>query len=108
MEQAQESAGKSGSFFIHCSDDKYILKTITWEEVSTLTSLLPSYFEHIVFGCPDSLLCRLYGAFTVHIIGMSPIHLLLMENTGRLLRRVSAAYDLKGSLVNRSSRLPVL
>lgn len=83
MEQAKESAGKSGSFFINC--DKYILKTITWEEVTTLVSLLPSYFEHIVFGCPDSLLCRLYGAFTVHIIGMSPIHLLLMENTSRLL-----------------------
>jgi hypothetical protein len=81
MEQAKESAGKSGSFFIMSADNKFILKTICSEEVTTLINLLPFYFEHIVFGCPDSLLCRLYGAFTINIIGMSPIHLLLMENT---------------------------
>lgn len=62
-------------------DNKFILKTVNEEELETLRDILPYYFEHIVFGNPESLLCRLYGAFTIDIEGMNSMNLLLMENT---------------------------
>ena len=96
--------GKSGSFFFFSYDNKYILKTMTETELAVLRdNFLIKYSYHIVYH-QYSFIARLYGAFTIRIEGLSPVHLILMENTLGYLEKfggVDRCYDLKGSLVNR-------
>jgi len=73
-------------------------------ELDTLLDMLPKYREHFLSN-PDSLLVKIFGAFTVRKAGMGLVHVMLMENTmkiknPKLLRHV---FDLKGSTLNRKT-----
>ncbi len=64
------------------------------------------YFNHIIFYNNNSVLCRVYGLYTIKIEGLAPINLILMENTIMYheqlqIRRI---YDLKGSLKGRKAK----
>lgn len=62
--------------------------------------MLPQYCQYIQES--QTLIAKIYGAFTVDIEGLASIHLVLMENTTSYVpihgRRM---YDLKGSIINR-------
>ena len=46
--KAKESMGKSGSIFFFTHDNKFILKTITDEELNVLiNNYLPGYYDHV-------------------------------------------------------------
>jgi len=74
------------------------------QELDTLLDMLPKYREHFLSN-PNSLLVKIFGAFTVSKSGMGLVHVMLMENTIKmknpeLLRHV---FDLKGSTLNRKT-----
>ncbi|CAG9319920.1 unnamed protein product [Blepharisma stoltei] len=91
--------GGSGSLFIFTEDDTFVIKTITKTERKTLAKrLLQAYHRHILHHS-DSLLCRIYGVYTLKISGLAPLELLLCQNLKK--DHVVKFYDLKGSTHNR-------
>ena len=62
--QAGEGAGASGSFFFFASDDRFLIKTMRGSEKTVMLNMLKSYIDHIKSN-PGSLLCRIYGVFTI-------------------------------------------
>lgn len=111
IKSAQQSMGKSGSFFFFSSDSRFILKTLRDGELAALLeSVLYNYALYVSLN-QHTLLAKLYGIFTVEIEGISPINLILMENSlGRLesAGQLHRIYDLKGSLVHRYVKTPTL
>lgn len=67
MNQIRESEGKSGSFFFFSHDRKFIIKTITNNELQTmLGNFMKNYYEHTT-TYPESLLARIYGLYSIVI-----------------------------------------
>ena len=63
--RAGEGAGASGSFFFFSYDHRFIIKTLTTEEVKLLALILPDYLKHIEDMQNYSMLARIYGVFTI-------------------------------------------
>lgn len=60
--------GRSGSFFFFSHDNLLILKTINQKELKILLNhFLTDYVEHLIRNSDDSLIARVYGAYTVSI-----------------------------------------
>ena len=99
---AGEGAGRSGSFFFFSHDHKFIIKTMTKEELDLFLEILPRLSEHHK-NTPRSLLSKIFGVFTVKMSSVEPVHIMLMENTMRLKdpERLKYVFDLKGSRVDR-------
>jgi hypothetical protein len=67
VKKVKESEGKSGSFFFFSHDNKFLIKTITDNELKTmLGDFMENYYSHISKN-NDSLLARIYGVFTIEI-----------------------------------------
>lgn len=82
--------GKSGSFFFFSNDGSLILKTITSDELTMLVKLfLLPYTKHIQNNS-ESTLSRIYGVYEVIIDGVSPIKLVLLENTLEGIKRLGS------------------
>lgn len=56
----ENSSGKSGSFFFHTADMKYMIKTIKKSEFFVLKDMLPEYYNYIIDN-PDTLITKYYG-----------------------------------------------
>jgi hypothetical protein len=78
--KAGEGAGRSGSFFFFSHDRKFIIKTMTKEELNLYIELLPKFSLHFRQN-ENSLLAKIYGVFTVNTKYMKEVHVMLMENT---------------------------
>jgi len=67
-----------------------------------MEKILPDYYKHLK-KCPNSLLARVYGVYTVEMTGYDKVNLILMGNTLRFQNRadISRIYDMKGSTHNR-------
>jgi hypothetical protein len=60
----KQSQGKSGNFFICTDDNKFILKTITAEELELIRGTFLKKFEKHLKRFPESsLICRIYGLY---------------------------------------------
>ena len=81
--KAGTGAGRSGSFFFYSHDKKFIIKTMTKGELKVMMDLLPAYSEHFK-NCPESLIAKIFGVFTIKTPQTGPVHIMLMENTIRL------------------------
>eukprot|EP00357_Protocruzia_adherens_P012705 CAMPEP_0114973390 /NCGR_PEP_ID=MMETSP0216-20121206/926_1 /TAXON_ID=223996 /ORGANISM="Protocruzia adherens, Strain Boccale" /LENGTH=472 /DNA_ID=CAMNT_0002333873 /DNA_START=808 /DNA_END=2227 /DNA_ORIENTATION=- len=113
LKSAKRSAGKSGSFFLFTTDGKYILKTISHDDVKAMRSLgkgsvlegnSNNYFEYLEQHS-KTFLGRVLGAFRLrHAFFGSKLYVCLMENVNTCLdgsfRHLT--YDLKGSSYSRS------
>jgi hypothetical protein len=99
---AGEGAGRSGSFFFFSHDDKFVVKTVTKDELDLVKRMMPQYSEHLKRN-RNSLLSKILGLFTVDTSKFSSVHIMLMENTVRLKdpKRLKFKFDLKGSTVDR-------
>jgi 1-phosphatidylinositol-4-phosphate 5-kinase len=96
--KAGESAGKSGSFFFKSFNDKLIVKTISHEELKVLIMILDDYKKHIKESQNMSLICRIYGAYTLKTSHFAPIYFILMQNTVKCYNFSNKlTFDLKGS-----------
>jgi hypothetical protein len=100
--KAGEGAGRSGSFFFHSHDSKYVVKTVTSDELEILKGMTPAMTQYL-FHNQDSLLSRVLGIFTIKASKFSEVHIMLMENTMRLKDKdeLKFVFDLKGSTVDR-------
>lgn len=106
---SEESTGKSGSFFFHTSDSKYMIKTIRQSEFEVLRNILPNYHEHILKN-PNTILTRYFGLhqmkcynknkliYDIYIVVMNNIF--TMDNPSLLRHK----YDLKGSTFGRRTK----
>lgn len=97
---AQESQGKSGSFFFYSHDKRFIIKTLLKDESDTLIRILDSYIRHIVSSENKSLLVRIYGLFKIQSSYFANLNFILMENVSVSLDPKNLrlfTFDLKGS-----------
>lgn len=102
---AGKGAGKSGSFFFFSHDKKYIIKTMTSEEVQVMLRILPGYVDHLRRS-PNSLIAKIFGIFTIEKDGFGKVHVMLMENTLQFhdTNKIKCIFDLKGSRLSRSTK----
>ena len=80
--KAGEGAGSSGSFFFFSHDRRFIIKTMTDEELKLFLKMLPDYELHLTEH-PDSIISRMYGVYTIRMQKIATVHLMLMANTLR-------------------------
>jgi len=81
--KAGEGSGKSGSFFFLTHDKKFMIKTVSEDELDLMLKILDSFIEHHQ-KYPDSLISKIFGVFTVRRAGMHAVSLCIMENTVQL------------------------
>lgn len=81
--KAGEGAGRSGSFFFFSHDQKFVVKTMTPEELQLMKKIMPKYKTHLTKNL-NSLLSKILGLFTIEAANFSTVHMMLMENTIRL------------------------
>jgi hypothetical protein len=102
--QAGEGAGASGSFFFFSQDNRFIIKTMTNQEMERMLKMLDSYIEHLECSNNKSMLARIYGIFTFKTDSFVPMNVMIMENTARVQRNSKMMkFDLKGSSIGRYS-----
>ena len=78
--KAGEGAGRSGSFFFFSHDKKFIIKTMTEDELKLYLKIMPRLSAHHK-STPNSLLAKILGVFTVKMSKIDAVHIMLMENT---------------------------
>jgi 1-phosphatidylinositol-4-phosphate 5-kinase len=67
VSKMRESEGKSGSFFFFSHDNKFIIKTITNNELNNMLGhFIKSYYEHVSNNA-ETLLAKIYGIYTIVI-----------------------------------------
>ena len=106
--KVKEGAGKSGSFFFHSFDNKFLIKTIGRKEKQVLLEILDRYISHIKQSKNQSLICRYYGLFTLKTNDLFvPLDVVVMKNTSRINSENSEimTFDLKGSTRDREIRV---
>ena len=104
---SESSSGKSGSFFFHTRDGKYMIKTITKEEFTVLLDLLPEYYNYLLKN-PKTLINRFYGLHQMKCYDsdhslVSHIYVVVMNNVFDLgsPELLQDKFDLKGSTSGR-------
>ena len=104
--KAGEGAGASGSFFFFSHDRRFIIKTMTSEELHLFLKMLPNYELHLTEN-PSSIISRIYGVYTIRMKKIATVHLMLMANTLRFrnANHIERIFDLKGSTVARQVKI---
>ena len=99
-----ESQGKSGSFFISTDDNQYMVKTLRVDEFELIRKTFLNEYVSYVTKNTSSLLCRIYGMYTISMSQEQEILVIVMRNVlGEFKNNIIAKYDLKGSSANRIS-----
>ena len=62
--RAGEGSGRSGSFFFFSHDKKFIIKTLTSEELDLYLAILPKFIKHFKKH-PRSQIAKIFGVFTL-------------------------------------------
>jgi 1-phosphatidylinositol-4-phosphate 5-kinase len=103
------SEGKSGAFFYHTADGRYLMKTITPKEHHLLRSMLTRYYDYIMQN-PGTLIVRFLGLHCLKVPtrqGKRPEkhYFVVMNNVFNTPFEIHRRYDLKGSWVGRVTPL---
>ena len=75
-----EGEGKSGSSFFFTKDNKFLIKTITKNEMNFFIKILPGYVRRIIH-VSGSLIAKIFGIFSLKLKGFAPVYFILMENS---------------------------
>ena len=94
-------SGKGGAYFYFTSDNKFVLKSISHDELEVFLKMIKDYTHRLSSSTP-SLLTKVYGIFKISISKSSSTVLLLMENLSIGLDS-PLVFDLKGSTHQRTS-----
>jgi 1-phosphatidylinositol-4-phosphate 5-kinase len=81
-------------------DHRFILKTVKKSEVKTLTKMLED-MRNYLRSASVSYLTRILGLYCVERTGKSPFYLMIMECIVPSFDKLTAVFDLKGSIENR-------
>lgn len=107
---SENSSGKSGSFFFHTSDGKFMIKTIRQSEFELLMHQLPDYHEHLLSNT-NTLLNRFYGLYQLKCYDADQgvvfdLYVVVMNNVFDMEapELIKHKYDLKGSSFGRLTR----
>ena len=98
------SGGRSGSFFLYSIDKKYIMKTISSNELKVLLNkFLIAYHEHL-YTYQESIISRILGVYTFRVNKNDTGNFIIMQSiySGE---NIKAIYDIKGSKLNRRTHL---
>lgn len=99
------SSGKSGSFFYFSDDGKYVLKTMSPDEFSFFTRILPDYFAHLD-SQPGTLIPKFFGFHKIkYFLDGEKVEksFVVMENLFAGGLEIHLKFDLKGSTVGRTT-----
>ncbi|KAG2520949.1 hypothetical protein JM18_006109 [Phytophthora kernoviae] len=97
MERVSE--GKSGAFFYFTEDRKYVVKTLTNEELKFLLSILPQYYTFMKTH-PDTFMTRFFGCHGLTMYGKT-VFFVVMQSVFASSLQIHERFDLKGSWVGR-------
>lgn len=107
---SENSTGKSGSFFFHTSDGKYMIKTIKKNEFNVLKQTLSHYYQHILSN-PNTFITKYFGlhklkcykkdklVYNIQVVVMNNIFSVTDDDL------IQDKYDLKGSRYNRITKV---
>ena len=108
---SENSSGKSGSFFFHSADGKYMVKTVKKEEFLKLLAILPIY-QQFLMDNPNTLLTRYFGLHRMKCYKKKrqviyDIYIVVMNNVFDLPNpeKLIDIYDLKGSTYKRITEI---
>ncbi|EGZ23031.1 phosphatidylinositol-4-phosphate 5 kinase-like protein [Phytophthora sojae] len=93
------SEGKSGAFFYFTEDRKYVVKTLTNEELRFLLSILPKYYKFMK-NHPDTFMTRFFGCHGLTMYGKT-VFFVVMQSVFATSLQIHERFDLKGSWVGR-------
>uniref|UniRef100_M4B9H5 PIPK domain-containing protein n=1 Tax=Hyaloperonospora arabidopsidis (strain Emoy2) TaxID=559515 RepID=M4B9H5_HYAAE len=93
------SEGKSGAFFYFTEDRKYVVKTLTSEELNFLLSILPQYYTFMK-RYPDTFVTRFFGCHGLTMYGKT-VFFVAMQSVFASSLPIHERFDLKGSWVGR-------
>lgn len=98
-----ESAGKSGAFFIQTSNNHFIIKSLKSEECKLIRKTFLEKYLNYIEKNPNSLLCPIYGMYGISTKNHDKKLILVMRNLiGSFSNNIMCKYDLKGSTYKRS------
>lgn len=94
--------GAGGEFFLITHDKKYIVKTITQEEMKVFQDFIESYCDYFQTN-NKSFICKIIGMFEFNFkLTPQPTRVIVMQNLfGRRPSFIHRRYDLKGSTFAR-------
>ncbi|ETW04492.1 hypothetical protein H310_04755 [Aphanomyces invadans] len=93
------SEGKSGAFFYFTQDLKYVVKTLTHEELKFLLQILPKYVTFMSAN-PDTFVTRFFGCHALTMYGKT-MFFIVMQSVFDTRLPIHERFDLKGSWVGR-------
>lgn len=93
------SEGKSGAFFYFTEDRKYVVKTLTKEELRFLLSILPAYLAFMREN-PNTFMTRFFGCHGLTMYGKT-VFFVVMQSVFDTNLQIHERFDLKGSWVGR-------
>ena len=97
------SEGASGAFMFFTKDGKYVVKSTTPTELSTLLKILVPYAEYLVDPKnKGSFLTRFYGCHSIKMYGRD-YSFVVMANIFNTSRVINNKYDIKGSWISRNA-----
>jgi len=96
--------GGSGSFFFKTFDNKFIIKTIQYQEAKFLLQILKKYVTYLDKN-RQSLISRILGMHSLHIYDLT-LYFIVMENIFLANLDPQEQYDIKGSSVDRQTSNP--
>lgn len=104
----ENSSGKSGSFFFHTSDSKFMIKTVRKRDFKTLMSILYNYYAHLQKH-PRTLLVRFFGLHELKCFRdkrlINDIFIVVMNNVLDISNKEALVdvFDIKGSSFDRKT-----
>lgn len=104
LESLDDTNSKSNARFYLSHDKRYVIKTITSEDVEGLHNILPDYHKHIVETKGNTLLPHLLSLFRLTVENKEN-YILVMRSVFSNKYKVHFKYDIKGSTVDREATL---
>ncbi|DAZ92660.1 TPA: hypothetical protein N0F65_006469 [Lagenidium giganteum] len=93
------SEGKSGAFFYFTEDRRFVVKTMTHEELKFLLSILPKYYTYIT-AQPNTFVTRFFGCHAITMYGKT-VFFMVMQSVFDTTLQIHERFDLKGAWVGR-------
>ncbi|XP_039610179.1 phosphatidylinositol 5-phosphate 4-kinase type-2 alpha isoform X1 [Polypterus senegalus] len=97
-----DSQGRSGARFHTTYDKRYVIKTITSEDVAEMHNILKKYHQFIVECHGNTLLPQFLGMYRLTVDGVET-YMIVTRNVFSHRLSVCRKYDLKGSTVAREA-----
>lgn len=104
MESLDDTNSKNNARFYRSHDRRYVIKTVTSEDVEGLHNILQDYHKHIVETKGNTLLPHLLGLFRLTVENKEN-YLLVMRSVFSNRHKVHFKYDIKGSTVDREATM---